>query len=442
MAIPPNETGAHALYPFSEALARKYSLMTRYGDPYQMWRRQGDYIALPREVGPLGALDSRVDGFPIDVKFIGTPRSEEQARVYAEIRAFIGQGMSGIVQAPTGSGKSSMGCLAISVAQRKTLVLVNKQDLVSQWQDSFGKFLGLKPHEIGHLQADKVNVSGKKVVIGMIHSLAIDQRYDPQMLAEFGLVIIDECDTASADEMSKCFSALPAKLRLGLSATIKRKDGKDQVIYGHIGPVRVTSTALALTPKVMVFKTGWGIPKRVTRDKITGEMRVKEIPHQAGRIMHILKMMGASDKRNNMIGRLAAMAYAKDRKIVVFTETLDHIEGLMAQFRKAGIPSADCARYIGGMSEEAREIAKTKRVLAATWKMFDRGTDIPALDTAIFGTPKADVVQAAGRILRPFDGKKPPLIMDLVDESRVFQGYARARARWYASIGAEVINIA
>jgi superfamily II DNA or RNA helicase len=152
--------------------------------------------------------------------------------------------------------------------------------------------------------------------------------------------------------------------------------------------------------------------------------------------------MAASDKRNNMIGRLTAMAYAKDRKIVVFCDTLDHIEAVMAQFRKNGIPATDCARYIGGLSEGVREAAKTRRVLAATWKMFDRGTDIPALDTCIFGTPKSDVVQAAGRILRKFKGKKEPLILDLVDESRIFQAYARTRGRWYAAIGAEVINIA
>jgi superfamily II DNA or RNA helicase len=44
------------------------------------------------------------------------------------------------------------------------------------------------------------------------------------------------------------------------------------------------------------------------------------------------------------------------------------------------------------------------------------GLDIPTLDTVVLATPKSDIKQSVGRILRETAGKKnEPLILDIVD---------------------------
>jgi superfamily II DNA or RNA helicase len=52
----------------------------------------------------------------------------------------------------------------------------------------------------------------------------------------------------------------------------------------------------------------------------------------------------------------------------------------------------------------------------ATSQYAKEGLDIPALDTLFLATPMGDVEQAVGRILRPFEGKKDPVVVDFRDD--------------------------
>jgi superfamily II DNA or RNA helicase len=55
------------------------------------------------------------------------------------------------------------------------------------------------------------------------------------------------------------------------------------------------------------------------------------------------------------------------------------------------------------------------------------------LDTLFLTTPISDVEQAAGRILRPYEGKKDPIIVDFRDDAVTqFKKSGEARDRYYA----------
>jgi len=104
-----------------------------------------------------------------------------------------------------------------------------------------------------------------------------------------------------------------------------------------------------------------------------------------------------------------------------------------------GVPPAEIGYYIGGLTEKQRDTAKGKSVIMATYAMTAEATDIPWLDTLVMATPKSDVRQIVGRILRQYEGKKSPIVFDLVDlSSNVFSGYWNTRRRWYATVKAEV----
>jgi superfamily II DNA or RNA helicase len=112
----------------------------------------------------------------------------------------------------------------------------------------------------------------------------------------------------------------------------------------------------------------------------------------------------------------------------------------MAQSK--GIPSADMAYYVGGMKEKERALAKQKRVLFATYAMTAEATDIPRLDTAVLATPRANVLQPVGRILREYEGKPQPVVYDLVDTSiPLLMGYKSKRQTEYFKLKATILNV-
>ena len=70
--------------------------------------------------------------------------------------------------------------------------------------------------------------------------------------------------------------------------------------------------------------------------------------------------------------------------------------------------------------------------------MAQEGLDIPILDTVVLATPKSDVTQAIGRIMRETPGKlNDPLIYDVVDHWSVFYSMARKRMAVYHAAGFE-----
>jgi len=150
-------------------------------------------------------------------------------------------------------------------------------------------------------------------------------------------------------------------------------------------------------------------------------------------------MLANHHERNSLLSNFTAAAYKKGRCILVQSDRKEHLETLALMCQTFGVPGTEIGFYVGGMKEKDLERAKAKSVIFATYQMTSEGTDIPWLDTLVMATPKSDVVQIVGRILRPFEGKQDPVVFDIVDySSSVFSGYWNSRRRWYSAIGAEV----
>jgi len=85
--------------------------------------------------------------------------------------------------------------------------------------------------------------------------------------------------------------------------------------------------------------------------------------------------------------------------------------------------------YVGGMKQTALNLSETKKIIVATYAMAEEALDIKTLSTLIMATPKADVRQAVGRILRRKDVKAR--VYDIVDQHDVFKRQWVKRRRWY-----------
>lgn len=445
----PLSTGATAVYPFSERLAEKFMFTSRFGDEVPLYRvdPKQKTIHLPRELCPVGHKDERVIGEAVEFPCGPTPR-DYQKDLFDDVAYFLSQGQSGIVTAFTGFGKTVIGYHAAHAVGRKTLVITTKDDIYKQWIDgACGRngspnFLGLTEAEVGEIRGDKCEVVGTKFCVAMIHSLSKEAKYPDWITKDFGLVIFDEVHRVPADQFQNVADMFPALLRLGLSATPERSDGKELLVLSHIGPIRAATDAQLMVPKVLRFKSGWVCPRTLKADPETGENTTVRIPHQPGKTTHIEKILAADPDRNGLIATLIKQAFDKGRKIVVFSTLHDHLKAVHRLCIKAGISGRQMGFYLGATTKaekEHREREKGKPILFTTYSMMSEGTNLPWLDTCILAMPRSNIAQPVGRIRREYPDKAQPVVMEILDEdSPIFAAYAGGRLRWFKSIGCVV----
>ena len=438
----PLVTGAAAVFDWSDLLAKRFTIMSRFDEPVQLWREIGaganKKILLPRQICPVGKVDRREIGPLVNLSSSFKPRSAEQARVVDETYKRLVAGENFLVQAPTGFGKTWCMLHVIARYGRRTCIVVNKEDVRDQWIEAAVKVLDLPLKDIGIIQGDHVSVDPfKPLVIAMIQSVSKFGRYPASTYRGFGLVVWDEVHHVGADVFSNSAFQFPARCRVGLSATPHRKDGRESVLHSHIGQVRVRTEHAVLTPKVLVHRTNWKVPM------VHWYGQYQPMPHQPGRTMHLNKAMASDLARNMLMVRFVKAAYQKGRSTIVFADTKAHLKNLRELLVVTpGVDGKDLAYYVGGMSAKERDKAKAKPIILATYKMASEATDIPWLDTAVLATPRSDVIQIVGRILREYPDKRPPVVFDLVDDaSWVLRAYADKRRDWYKSIGAEVKHV-
>ena len=443
---PPLSLGAVAVYPYSKTKEKNYRFQSKFDDEVLLHRvsPDGKFIFLPRALCPVGPDDARVSGLAVDYPKSPVPR-DYQVELFDKTATFLRAGQSGVVCAATGWGKTVLGCHAAYVTGVKTIVITTKEDIYDQWVLAAKTFLGLKPEEIGEIRGDKCEVVGTKFCVALIQSLSKKDKYPAWIDEEFGLVIFDEVHRVPADQFSEVVYMFRAKLRLGLSATPNRLDGKELVWQAHIGPLRASSKVELLVPKVLLVRSNWSCPRRYLKSGDGLPDVLVRMHHEAGKTATIEKIIGADSERNHLIGGLIKDAFDKGRKTVVFSTQHEHLKALQRVCVKLEIPGRMMGFYVGATTKAekaTREREKTRPILFTTYSMMSEGTSLDWLDTCILAMPRSHVIQPVGRIRRDYAGKHPPVVIDVMDtDSPVFEGYSKSRAKWYEAIGCIVKEV-
>lgn len=437
----PIRTDGMSSYPYSAALESIFSFESKYSGKVSMGVKRGNLFLVPRELAPIADAgnDWRVSFEPSAIDCKKGPRGLEQAKLIAQSVELLKAGVNHVFEAPTGFGKSYCGCAIAAKLGQPTIIVVPKQDLMDSWRETLIDLIGIDPKDIGILQADQCSYKGKRFVLAMVQSLVIENKYPDEVLRSFGLAIFDEGHRMAADQFVKAMQILPALYRLTLSATPDRTDGKWRVVEAHTGRVMVRGTTVPMSPKVLVKKTGWKIP-RVKRFK-DGGMVMMPIPHAPGRLMPVFKEMAADHGRNHILVDFAVQAYKAGRTIVMMSELIDDHLKVLYQLMRKHVPPEEMDFYIGGRKKVELELAKKARVVFATYAMCSEGTDVPAWDTLVLCLPRANVKQAIGRVMRTMEGKRTPVVFDPVDNAPLLQGYYSKRQRQYFEVGATVQNV-
>lgn len=416
-----------------------------------------DFLGIPR--GCMDALielleiyevpytleDKRQSGRSIDMSFSGELRSEQKLAVEALLPHDIG-----VLSAATAFGKTVVAAYLIGQRRVNTLVLVHSSALLEQWKASLEQFLDIQEplpelpkrrgrkkrvERIGQIGAGK-NTRGGIVDIAIMQSLFEgDTKEVKEFVADYGMVLCDECHHVAAFTFEKIMRTVRAKYVYGLSATPVRQDGHQPIIFMQCGPVRYLVDAKSQAAKRSFAH--YIIP-RFTRTRLPANRKIQDI------FSGIVK----NDMRNNFIASDTISLLREGRTPLILTERKEHAIQLAQALHK----EADHVFLLLGSGKQRkkketlsalREVpAEESLAVVATGKYVGEGFDEPRLDTILLTMPvswKGTVAQYAGRLHRNYEGKQEVWIYDYVDvHIPALERMYHKRLKGYAELGYQV----
>ena len=199
---------------------------------------------------PFELRDRRITGTKISIK-LDLKLREKQKKA---LKALLSEDQ-GLLVASTGFGKTIVAAALIAERKVSTLILVNRVELVRQWQTRLQTLI-ISGAEVGVWYGTKRKRT-EEIDIASIQSVErMDEDELRQFLSSYGMLIVDECHHVASPNYQRVVSCSAAKYRYGLSATPVRKDGKEKIINFLCGPelIRVEENLSAkCTYRVLEF---------------------------------------------------------------------------------------------------------------------------------------------------------------------------------------------
>ena len=365
----------------------------------------------------------------IDIDFKGDLRPYQENIVDTYVKEAERSGC-GLLEIPCGRGKTVMALNIISQLKKKTIVIVHKEFLLNQWVERIQQFL--PDATIGRIQGQTIDIEGKDIVLGMLQSLSMKE-YDSSIFKGFGLTIVDECHHISAEVFSRSLFKIVTENMLGLSATMDRKDNMTSVFKLFLGNV-VYKEKRQGDDKVNVRALHYNVEDE---DYSQVVYNFKGQTHYSIMIKKLCEFNPRTEFILKVLKDLLNEDGNENQHIMILAHNKSVLKYLHDAIEHRNIASV--GYYVGGMKEKDLKISESKKVIIATYAMAEEALDIKTLSTLILATPKTDVTQAVGRILRIKHDK--PIVLDIVDQHAVFQNQWTKRRRFYSKCNYKIQEI-
>ena len=374
---------------------------------------------------------------------------EDRARQYQEIRvestlkfsphsyqeeaitAWKENKFRGVIELPTGSGKSYLGQMAIDLTQRSTLVIVPTIDLLNQWYDLLCSSFGSEVVGIiggGYYEVNLLTVTTYPSAVNHMDRLG----------NRWGLLLFDECHHLPGPLYSHAAEMAIAPYRLAFTATLERQDGRHALLEELVGPVvyekEIRELAGEYLSEYEVRKvTVYLSPEEKERydETIRERNAFLEANHLSlsgldGWKLFVMKSARSPEGRRAMLahcearkiatgtqGKLRALEailkeHSKDR-IVIFT---DNNEAAYTISREFLIPCITHQTDIKERKAMLEAFSSGKYRFLVTSKVLNEGVNVPEANVAVVLSGSGSVrehVQRLGRILRKRKGKQAVL---------------------------------
>lgn len=378
---------------------------------YKVYREVDDAFYLPKHFGiqSFGPARNTTRDVPqTDVhfwEFQGSIRQSQQAVVDSFLKP---EPHDGILSLHTGGGKTVCALYIASQLRLPTLVIVHNSFLRDQWIDRVKSFL---PNaRIGCIQGDTFEIGGE-VTIAMLQTLSMK---DVPLVSfkPFGLVVVDECHHIASEVFVQALPKVTSKYMLGLSATPTRKDGLMFVAHWFLGPLLYESEQTDICDTSIQVEV---------YEYQNDDPTFNEIIYNKQGVMFTTLMINKLTEEKQRTQWLAeilqdVLEESPERQILVLTDRVQHTKDILAALplelqEKAAILSTDVH------ATKRSEYCSSRSILIATYAMCKEGFDVPTLNTLMMATPRPDIDQIVGRILRVEKSARKihPLILDIVD---------------------------
>jgi len=400
------------------------------GSIFPVFRENANKIYLPRFYGIQRyglPLRSEIDaGEDISIEFTKPLRDYQEKIIdvymkYVDSSICVGsteKGHGGILEVPCGRGKTIMALKIISLLKKKTLIIVHKEFLMNQWIERITDFLPTAT--VGKIQGSTFDVEGKDIVIGMVQTL-YDKDYAADAFSCFGLTIIDEVHRIGSEQFSRTLFKTITPYMLGISATVDRKDKLTRVLHMFIGD-KIYSEKREDDDLVSVRAVRY-----ISNDPEFNEVDVdfRGMPKYSTMISKLCEYGPRSDFIIRIIKDL--VAEEPENQIMILCHNRSLLSYLYDGIVHRNI--APVGYYVGGMKQANLQETEGKQIVLATYAMAAEALDIKSLSTLIMVTPKTDITQSVGRILRV--KHENPIIVDIVDSHDLFENQWKQRRRFY-----------
>ena len=400
-----------------------YAIPTyKYGDPPLMIKNMAligqGLIAIPSGREDLIPVDHEIVDQRIkkSVKFppFKLVLRPSQQNVFNEVND------SSIINAWVSWGKTFTALAIAEKLGQKTLVITHTLALRKQWENEVKKVFGFTPDIIG---SGKFGIE-TPVVVGNIQTL---YRRIKDVRQEFGTIILDEMHHVSSPTFSRIVDKSCARYKIGLTGTLLRKDGKHVVFRDYFGSnVLKPPKENFMVPKIDILK----LPIRfMDGSSIPWANRVNELAYDP--------------EYQNSIAMTASAYAARGHKVLVVSDRVGFLKNC------AKLTGDDAVCVTGAVPHEERpeiinQIFKDKNVLYGTQSIFSEGISLDILSCLILGTPVNNeplLTQLIGRIIRNYEGKKQPTVVDIHLVGNTAKRQANARLGHYIKEGYEVSTL-
>ncbi len=406
-------------------------------------------IAFCKEAGiEYEMTDHREKGRPIRVSFNGDLKTQQDLAAQ-RLLAFD----CGVLSAATAFGKTVVCSYLIAQRKVNTLILLHSKDLLEQWVEELNKFLTIdeeppvyktkggrekrRNSAIGILHGSKNTLTGL-IDVAMVGSIYSKGKFN-EFINSYGMVLMDECHHCGSNTSVEVMKKVNARYVYGVSATPKRGDELEKIIYMLIGPVRHSYTA-----KERAAEQGIGhyVYPRYTRVVDTEESK--------GDINGAYSLISSNAARNDMILEDTRKCVKKGRTPVILTKYKEQAKYLYDHLQK----DADYVFLLYGDNSDKENLDVRRRlkevpvnkslILVATGQKIGEGFDYPRLDTLMLAAPvsfSGRLEQYIGRLNRDYTGKEEVVVYDYVDSHiRVFDNMYSKRLRTYKRTGFQLIT--
>jgi superfamily II DNA or RNA helicase len=336
----------------------------------------------------------------------------------------------GVICLPTGSGKTRTAIAIIARLRLPALFFVHKKELLYQTKDALEKEFKTKIGQVGDGETDN---DLQPITVAMVQTAS---RLPQELFRDYGVAIFDECHHAPADTVYDIAKELHCEYVIGLSATPRREDGKETLIWAATGRICKNVSTSELIERKFLAKP------------YIDYIEVKAIPigyHTKYQEVY-KKAIVNNDERNGKIA-LKAVELAALGKTYIHVRQIAHGKTLVSLINDAlpdGYPKAE---FIYGQdSSKTRQRVinsfrrKDLRIMVST--LLGEGMDLPemyALILASGGLSRTFVQQVFGRVLRG-SVHKVVEFWDVRDVCTYLYDHFLERVRFYKSEPAFVLS--